>query len=54
MLSPQNPKPRRIAQVVYLRPEYLSEYKACHAAVWPEVLAQIKDSNIADCEYTPT
>jgi L-rhamnose mutarotase len=48
-MSSQPSPPRRIAQVVYLRPEYLAEYKACHAAVWPDVLAQIKDSNIADC-----
>jgi L-rhamnose mutarotase len=41
--------PRRIGQVVYLRPEYYEEYKKCHAAVWPDVLAQIKDSNIIDC-----
>ena len=40
---------RRIGQMVYLKPEYLEEYKKCHAAVWPEVLEQIKDSNIKDC-----
>ncbi|PSN69073.1 L-rhamnose 1-epimeras-like protein [Corynespora cassiicola Philippines] len=39
---------RRIGQMVYLKPEYLEEYKKCHAAVWPEVLEQIKDSNIKD------
>ncbi|KAH7138770.1 L-rhamnose 1-epimerase-like protein [Dendryphion nanum] len=41
-------QPRRIGQVVYLRPECLEEYKNCHAEVWPEVLEQIKDSNIKD------
>ncbi|ETS84876.1 hypothetical protein PFICI_02901 [Pestalotiopsis fici W106-1] len=39
---------RRIAQIVKLRPEYLAEYKKCHAAVWPEVLKQIKECNIVD------
>ncbi|KAF2125666.1 L-rhamnose 1-epimeras-like protein [Dothidotthia symphoricarpi CBS 119687] len=40
--------PRRIGQWLYLRPTSIEEYKACHAAVWPEVLEQIKDSNVAD------
>ncbi|KAH6651766.1 hypothetical protein BKA67DRAFT_337385 [Truncatella angustata] len=39
---------RRIAQIVKLKPEYLAEYKKCHAAVWPEVLKQIKECNIVD------
>jgi L-rhamnose mutarotase len=43
--------PKRVAQFVHLKPECLEEYKACHAAVWPEVLEQIKDSNIVDCNY---
>ncbi|EKG21338.1 Rhamnose mutarotase [Macrophomina phaseolina MS6] len=43
-------EPRRIGQFVYLKPECLEEYKKCHAAVWPEVLEQIKDSNIVDCK----
>ena len=46
-------EPRRVGQVVYLRSEYFEEYKKCHAAVWPEVLAQIKDSNIEDCILNP-
>ncbi|KAF2145793.1 uncharacterized protein K452DRAFT_221121 [Aplosporella prunicola CBS 121167] len=41
-------KPVRVAQLVYLRPECLEEYKRCHAAVWPDVLAQIRDSGIRD------
>jgi hypothetical protein len=41
---------RRFAQVVRLKREYLREYKACHAAVWPEVLKQIKDCGIEDCK----
>jgi len=39
---------RRVAQIVKLKPEYVEEYKKCHAKVWPEVLKQIKDSNIED------
>jgi L-rhamnose mutarotase len=39
---------RRIAQIVKLKPEHVEEYKAAHARVWPEVLKQIKDSNIED------
>ncbi|KAJ4330975.1 hypothetical protein N0V87_009560, partial [Didymella glomerata] len=45
---PTNQGPRRIGQWLYLRPECIDAYKKCHAAVWPEVLEQIKDSNIAD------
>ncbi|KAF3912474.1 hypothetical protein ABW20_dc0104626 [Dactylellina cionopaga] len=44
--APQGP--RRVGQWVYLKPEYIEEYKKCHAEVWPEVLEQIKDSNIHD------
>lgn len=43
--------PRRIGQWIYLRPEAIEEYKKCHAAVWPEVLEQIKDSNVRDCQF---
>jgi len=39
---------RRIAQIVKLKPEFVEKYKECHARVWPEVLKQIKDSNIED------
>lgn len=39
---------RRFAQIVKLKPEYVEKYKECHAAVWPEVLKQIKDCNIQD------
>ncbi|KAK3111297.1 hypothetical protein LTR53_013593 [Teratosphaeriaceae sp. CCFEE 6253] len=41
-------QPHRIAQVVHLRRDSLQAYKDCHAAVWPAVLAQIKDCNISD------
>lgn len=36
--------------MVKLRPECYEEYKKCHAAVWPEVLQQIKECNIEDCK----
>jgi len=39
---------RRVAQIVKLKPEYVDKYKECHAKVWPEVLKQIKNSNIED------
>lgn len=42
-------EPQRFGQFVYLKAECLEEYKKMHAAVWPEVLAQIEDSNIRDC-----
>lgn len=32
-----------------LKPEYYDKYKEVHAAVWPEVLRQIKACNIVDC-----
>ncbi|KAI1432447.1 hypothetical protein GGR50DRAFT_697077 [Xylaria sp. CBS 124048] len=39
---------RRIAQIVKLKPESVARYKEVHAAVWPEVLQQIKNCNIRD------
>ncbi|KAK2067414.1 hypothetical protein P8C59_001158 [Phyllachora maydis] len=39
---------RRFAQMVKLKPEYVEQYKSCHAKVWPEVLKQIKECNIVD------
>ncbi|TPX14856.1 uncharacterized protein E0L32_004965 [Thyridium curvatum] len=39
---------RRYGQVVRLKPEHAARYKEVHAAVWPEVLKQIKDCNIKD------
>ncbi|KAI0848232.1 rhamnose mutarotase [Daldinia vernicosa] len=39
---------RRIAQIVKLKPEFIEKYKEVHAAVWPEVLEQIKACNIED------
>lgn len=40
--------PRRVGQIVRLKRDSLPAYKECHAAVWPAVLEQIKDSNITD------
>ena len=37
---------KRYGSVIGLRPEQMAEYKRVHAAVWPEVLAQIRRSNI--------
>ena len=48
-MATTNQGPRRVGQWLYLRPESIDEYKKCHAAVWPQVLEQIKDSNIRDC-----
>lgn len=43
---------RRFAQIVKLKPEFIDKYKEVHAAVWPEVLQQIKACNIQDCKST--
>ncbi|GAM90094.1 hypothetical protein ANO11243_081340 [Dothideomycetidae sp. 11243] len=40
--------PRRIGQIIRLKRSALAEYKKYHDHAWPEVLAQIKDSNITD------
>jgi len=37
---------QRFGSVIKLRPEKLAEYKELHANVWPEVLRQIRESNI--------
>ncbi len=37
---------QRMGRVIRLRPEIIPEYKRIHAAVWPEVLKAIRDSNI--------
>ncbi|PSS03256.1 hypothetical protein BD289DRAFT_478721 [Coniella lustricola] len=51
-LSPSETRVRnpgkRYAQIVKLKPEHYDEYKKVHAAVWPEVAKQIKNSNIVD------
>lgn len=48
-MASTNQGPRRIGQWLYLRPDAIDEYKKCHAAVWPKVLEQIRDSNVRDC-----
>lgn len=37
---------KRYGRVIGLKPEEIVEYKRIHAAVWPDVLAQIARSNI--------
>jgi L-rhamnose mutarotase len=37
---------KRYGQVIGVKPERLQEYKACHAAVWPEILNMISQCNI--------
>ncbi len=41
-------EPKRIGQIIRLKPECLQAYKDCHAAAWPAVLDQISDCNISD------
>ncbi len=38
--------PRRVGQVIRLRPEHAEEYLRLHREVWPEVLAMITACNI--------
>jgi len=45
------PAPKRIHQIIKLKPEHYEAYKKCHAAVWPEVIAQIKKCHIEDCTF---
>jgi L-rhamnose mutarotase len=37
---------KRYGRVLGLKPEAIAEYKRIHAAVWPDVLAQIQRSGI--------
>jgi L-rhamnose mutarotase len=37
---------KRYGSVLRVKPESIEEYKAYHTAVWPEVLATIRASNI--------
>ena len=39
---------KRYGSVIGLRPEQMAEYKRLHAAVWPDILAQIRRSNITN------
>ena len=36
----------RFGQIIGIRPEQFERYKSYHAAVWPVVMATIKDCNI--------
>lgn len=36
----------RYGQLIAIRPEHIQSYKQYHAAVWPGVLATIRDCNI--------
>ena len=38
----------RIAAVIGLPPENVEEYERLHAAVWPGVLARLKESNVTN------
>ena len=37
---------QRMGMIIGVKPDKIDEYKRLHAAVWPEVLTQIKASNI--------
>ncbi len=37
---------QRMGMVIGLAPDRIEEYRTLHAAVWPQVLARIRDSNI--------
>lgn len=37
---------KRYGSIIGLKPDAIAEYKRIHAAVWPDVLAQIARSNI--------
>lgn len=37
---------RRMGMLIGVKPEMLETYKKLHSAVWPDVLAQIRNSNI--------
>ena len=39
---------KRFGQVIGIKPEHIAEYKRLHADVWPDVLTQIKRSNITN------
>ncbi|MBO9610056.1 MAG: L-rhamnose mutarotase [Paenibacillaceae bacterium] len=39
---------KRVGSVIRVVPEKLEEYKRLHAAVWPDVLKQIKESRISN------
>ena len=42
----QSARPVRYGSVIGLRAEKLEEYKKLHAAVWPKVVAAVREANI--------
>ena len=38
----------RYGSIIGIKPQHIAEYKRLHAAVWPDVLKQIKASNITN------
>ena len=43
---PRKLKVMRYGSVIGIKQENIAEYKKLHAAVWPEVLAKLKDVNV--------
>ncbi len=41
---------QRMAMIIGIKPDKIDIYRKLHADVWPDVLAQIKNSNI--CNYS--
>ncbi len=39
---------KRMAMIIHVNPDTLSEYKRLHRDVWPEVLARLSASNISN------
>lgn len=42
---------KRYGSIIGVKPEKLEEYKKLHVAVWPEVLAKIKECNIVTTRF---
>ncbi len=40
--------PERVGFVLQVKPERMDEYVAAHSAVWPEMLAALKDAGISN------
>lgn len=41
---------QKMGMVIGIAPERIDEYKALHAAVWPQVLARLREAHV--CNYT--
>jgi L-rhamnose mutarotase len=39
---------QRMGMIIGIKPEKIAEYKALHAAVWPAVLAKLKEANVSN------